>query len=170
MWLVLILSRRCPLHLSRTAELLCARILTMPPTVEVKQVPAQPIEAVHGNATRATLPANIRALFHQFYTETTVPKADRGLNVIYYPSCVDGTMEIACGVLVEQGGNDATPAGAVATAVHMGPYDRMKPAHDAIHQWAKAHNRPLAGPSWEIYGHWTDDPASLRTDIFYLLA
>jgi len=27
----------------------------------------------------------------------------------------------------------------------------------------------FAGPNWEIYGHWTDDPAQLRTDVFYLL-
>ncbi len=141
----------------------------MPP-VEVKQLPAQLIEAVHGHTTQANLPASIRALFQQFYTETTVPKADRGLNVILYSSYINGGFDIACGVLVEQGGNAATPAGTVATTVHIGPYDRMKPAHDAIHEWAKAHNRPLAGPSWEIYGHWTDDPANLRTDIFYLLA
>jgi hypothetical protein len=23
--------------------------------------------------------------------------------------------------------------------------------------------------SWELYGHWEDDPAKLRTDVFYLL-
>jgi hypothetical protein len=31
----------------------------------------------------------------------------------------------------------------------------------------------LAGPNWEIYGHWLDewnnDPAKIRTDVFYLL-
>jgi hypothetical protein len=31
----------------------------------------------------------------------------------------------------------------------------------------------LAGPNWEVYGHWTDewnsDPAKIRTDVFYLL-
>ena len=26
-----------------------------------------------------------------------------------------------------------------------------------------------AGPAWEIYGDWTDDPAQLRTDVQYLL-
>src|SRR5205809_149395 len=28
-----------------------------------------------------------------------------------------------------------TPAGEVAEAVHVGPYDRMKETHDAIHAW-----------------------------------
>ncbi len=27
----------------------------------------------------------------------------------------------------------------------------------------------LAGPSWEVYGHWHEDPAQLKTDIYYLL-
>jgi effector-binding domain-containing protein len=66
-----------------------------------------------------------------------------------------------------------TPAGAVATAVHFGPYGKLHEAHDAIRQWCLNHAYPLAGPSWEIYGHWTDecnnDPMKIRTDVFYLL-
>ena len=67
----------------------------------------------------------------------------------------------------------ATPAGAVATAVHFGPYARLHEAHRAICQWCADHGHELAGPNWEIYGHWTDecnsDPAKIRTDVFYLL-
>ena len=62
-----------------------------------------------------------------------------------------------------------TPAGEVATATHIGPYDRLGQAHDAIHAWAKAHNREFAGQSWEMYGDWNDDPAKLETTIVYLL-
>ena len=29
--------------------------------------------------------------------------------------------------------------------------------------------RTLAAPSWEVYGHWHDDPAELRTEAYYLL-
>jgi len=46
----------------------------------------------------------------------------------------------------------------------------MKPAHVAIHNWAREKGYKLARPSWEVYGHWNDDPAKLRTDIFYLIA
>ena len=93
------------------------------------------------------------------------------MNIIFYPGTgAAGEFEIRCGVQVDSGGNDATPAGTVATTVHMGPYDQMKPAHEAIHQWARENGRKLAGPSWEVYGHWSDDPAQLRTDIFYLLS
>jgi effector-binding domain-containing protein len=67
----------------------------------------------------------------------------------------------------------ATPDGTVATAVHFGPYDRLHEAHEAIRQWCANHGCPLAGPHWEIYGHWRDEwnsePAKIRTDVYYLL-
>ena len=28
----------------------------------------------------------------------------------------------------------------------------------------------LAGPCWEVYGDWHDDPAKRRTDMYHLLA
>ena len=67
----------------------------------------------------------------------------------------------------------ATPAGTVATTTHFGPYGRLHEAHDAIRQWCADQGHTLAGPSWEIYGHWVDewnsDPSKIRTDVFYLL-
>jgi len=67
----------------------------------------------------------------------------------------------------------ATPAGTVATTVHFGPYARLGEAHQAIRQWCASHGCTLAGPNWEVYGHWTDewngDPSKIRTDVFYLL-
>jgi effector-binding domain-containing protein len=62
-----------------------------------------------------------------------------------------------------------TPAGEIAVAVHVGPYERMRETHDAIHAWAAANRRAFAGKSWEIYGDPTDDPAKLETTIVYLL-
>jgi effector-binding domain-containing protein len=67
----------------------------------------------------------------------------------------------------------ATPAGAVATVVHWGPYGRLGEAHQAIRDWCAGHGHVPAGPNWEIYGHWQDewnsDPSKIRTDVFYLL-
>jgi effector-binding domain-containing protein len=68
----------------------------------------------------------------------------------------------------------ATPAGPVATTTHFGPYGQLHKAHEAIHQWCRNNGYPLAGPRWEIYGHWKDewnsDPSKIRTDVYYLLA
>ncbi len=62
-----------------------------------------------------------------------------------------------------------TPAGKVATALHLGPYERLGETHDAIHAWAAASKMTFAGKSWEIYGDWSDDPAKLETRVEYLL-
>jgi effector-binding domain-containing protein len=62
-----------------------------------------------------------------------------------------------------------TPHGVVATTTHRGDYGGIGQANDAILAWCRSHNRALAGPSWEVYGHWHDDPAQLTTDVYYLL-
>ena len=62
-----------------------------------------------------------------------------------------------------------TPAGRVATVAHMGPYDQMAPAYDALKKSCSERGESYAGTSWEVYGHWSDDPAQLRTDIYFLL-
>lgn len=63
-----------------------------------------------------------------------------------------------------------TPAGRVAAAVHVGPYERLGETHQAVHEWAAANKITFGGKSWEIYGDRTDDPKKLETRIEYLLA
>jgi hypothetical protein len=62
-----------------------------------------------------------------------------------------------------------TPGGEAAIAVHRGPYERMKEAHNAIEEWIAANGRASAGCSWEIYGDPTPDPADTETMVVYLL-
>ncbi len=93
----------------------------------------------------------------------------------------DGSITLEVGVelygpFAEQGDvvRSATPSGVVASTTHFGPYGGLGAAHDAVLQWCKANNRSLAGPSWEIYGHWQRewdaDPSQIRTDIYYLVS
>lgn len=93
---------------------------------------------------------------------------------------LDGEINLEVGVELDAPLEDqdnifgsATPAGAVATAVHFGPYQRLHEAHHAIRQWCVNNNHALAGLNWEIYGHWIDawnsDPSQIRTDVYYLL-
>ena len=101
-----------------------------------------------------------------------------GHNVFLYhhPARRDLPMDVDFGVEVTRPFESAgevyatdTPAGIVATAVHVGPYQRMKETHDAIHAWRAANDREFAGKSWEIYGDPSDDPSKLETTIMYLL-
>ena len=65
----------------------------------------------------------------------------------------------------------STPAGVAVSATHFGPYQGLGAAHEAIHAWCAANDSELAGPSWEIYGHWQPewnaDASRIRTDVFY---
>ena len=97
-----------------------------------------------------------------------------GRNLALY---LDDVMNIEVGVEVLQPfeGSDrvvcsSLPGGRVATTTHWGAYDRLVEAHVAIRQYCAEHGHALAGPSWEIYGHWTDNTDDLQTDIFYLLS
>ena len=62
-----------------------------------------------------------------------------------------------------------TPGGRAAVATHLGPYDQLGRAHDAVHTWAAANGVEFAGMSWEIYGDPADDPAKTETTVMYLL-
>jgi effector-binding domain-containing protein len=67
----------------------------------------------------------------------------------------------------------ALPVGMVVSTVHLGPYQKLGEAHGAIKAWCARNGHELAGPKWEIYGHWLEewnkDPSKIRTDVFYLL-
>ncbi|HUO10572.1 MAG TPA: GyrI-like domain-containing protein [Phycisphaerae bacterium] len=64
-------------------------------------------------------------------------------------------------------------AGEVATTTHLGPYQRLGEAHEAIQQWCESRQREPVRPCWEVYGHWVEewnqDPSKIRTDVYYLL-
>ena len=62
-----------------------------------------------------------------------------------------------------------SPQGVAATAVHWGDYSAMAPTYTALRKWCADNGHHLAGPSWEVYGDWAEDPAKLRTDIYFLL-
>jgi effector-binding domain-containing protein len=63
----------------------------------------------------------------------------------------------------------ALPAGEVATATHRGDYAKLGVTHEAVRDHAAAHERELAGPCWEIYGHARPDPSDAETEVFWLL-
>jgi effector-binding domain-containing protein len=102
-----------------------------------------------------------------------------GHNIFLYhhPASRGEPMEVYFGVQVtrrfpQEGEVCATetPAGEVASALHVGPYERLGETHGAIHGWAGANRMSFAGKSWEIYGDWSDDPAKLETRVEYLLS
>jgi len=61
------------------------------------------------------------------------------------------------------------PAGDVVTAVHRGDYAQLGRTHDAVGEFIAAQGLVRVGPSWEIYGHWREDPSELETEVYYLV-
>jgi effector-binding domain-containing protein len=62
------------------------------------------------------------------------------------------------------------PAGNIATTVRRGPYELLSQSHRALIHWISESGLTPAGPRWEVYGHWHEDPEQLETDISYLVA
>lgn len=154
--------------------------------VEIRQVTRQHLAVMRARATYQDLGGKIRNILADNAVYAFIEKAGispYGHNVIVYWDeeeksllSTDEGLMIEVGVQVASAFQSdgrvtcsATPGGTVATAIHMGPYDKLTEAHAAIREWCRQDKRPIAGPNWEVYGHWNDDPGKLRTDVFYLL-
>jgi effector-binding domain-containing protein len=146
--------------------------------VRVEQLDGIPLAVVRRQARPADLSRLVPECCGLVWNAVRAQGTRGGRHVAIY---WDDTIRLEVGVelqasFVEQGEvvRSSTPAGLVASTTHFGPYGGLGAAHDAIHQWCKASNQRLAGPRWEIYGHWLDewnaDPSRIRTDVYYLVA
>ena len=146
-------------------------------TITESPVAAKPLAGVRAIVPAGRVGAVFRTYLDQVYAAARSNDiALDGHNVfVYYPRA-DGAVSVdfCVGVLRPFGavGNVValeTPAGPAATTTHWGDYAALGGAHAAIRAWCAANQRTLAGPSWEVYGHWHDEPAKVRTDVYYLL-
>lgn len=145
--------------------------------VSIETVAVEPMAAVAARTDFAGLP---KAIVGGLDTVYAVLRAGDfgplGCNTVYYAPGMP-VMDLLIGVRLSQpfpgpqGEVVAaeTPSGEVIHAVYFGDYGKMKPAHDAANAEAARLGRRITGASWEVYGDWSDDPETLRTDIYYLL-
>ena len=146
--------------------------------IRLEQLGSRPLAVVR---RRASLPQIAKVVPDACGTVWNVVRAQKiagaGRHVALYWDCVIN-LEVGVELDAPFAGHgevvaSATPAGPVATTTHFGPYQGLSGAHQAIRQWCASHGHTLAGPNWEIYGHWIEewnnDPARSRTDVFYLV-
>lgn len=142
--------------------------------VSIREVAARPTAVVRCTTTWPELAAAIQSSSDEVYRFLkTADVTQTGHNIVLY---LDQKPTLEVGVEVS-GAFEPTatvvpsslPAGVVATTTHMGPYPGLPAAHAAIRTWCAAQGRRAAGPNWEIYGDWAEDPEALRTDVFHLL-
>ncbi|MGE3822123.1 MAG: GyrI-like domain-containing protein [Isosphaeraceae bacterium] len=146
--------------------------------VRLQRVDARPVAVVRRRASSRDLPRVVPeacGLVWNVIRSRKIPGAGRHVSIYW-----DDQINLDVGVELESPFDgegevvgSTTPAGEVVTATHLGPYDHLHETHRAILEWCSKRGRTLAGPSWEIYGHWLDEwntnPALIRTDVYYLL-
>jgi effector-binding domain-containing protein len=134
----------------------------------------RPTAVLAATTTWPEYPALWRRLLDEVHASVQWGGAGRkGRNVMLYK---DDVPHVEVGVELDQPVRidgrvirSALPAGEVAMTVHRGPYEALGSAHHAVLEWCAEHGFRPAGPRWEIYGHWHEDPAQLQTEIYYLL-
>jgi effector-binding domain-containing protein len=146
--------------------------------VRLQRLESVPLAVIRRQARASELARLVPECCGLVWNEVRAQQARAGRHVAIY---WDGGIRLEVGVelhgpFAEHGDviRSATPAGAVASATHFGPYGGLGAAHDAVHRWCQANRHRLAGPRWEIYGHWQPewnvDPTQIRTDVFHLLS
>lgn len=149
-----------------------------PYAVQLQRLGSIPLAVIRRQARSSELARVVPECCGVVWNAVRAQQTQAGRHVAIY---WDGSIRLEVGVelhgsFAEQGEivRSATPSGAVASATHFGPYAGLGAAHEAIRQWCVANNHRLAGPNWEIYGHWQrqwdTDPSRIRTDVYYLLS
>ncbi|MGZ4197624.1 MAG: GyrI-like domain-containing protein [Solirubrobacteraceae bacterium] len=152
----------------------------MPPDVALRTVAPRPTAVVSQTTTWKQFRSVWRPLLDEVYgfvrrRPELAPDEGPELwrNAFLY---LDDKPTVEIGVLVARGFEQhgrvvasRLPGGDVATAVHRGDYAEMGRTHSAVTEFIAANGLDRVGPSWEIYGHWREDPSELETEIYYLV-
>ena len=145
--------------------------------VHAQRREAVPLAVVRRQVSRSELTRVVPECCGLVWSAVKAQQARGGRHVAVY---LDGTIRIEVGVEILGPFSESddvvlstTPAGNVASTTHLGPYTGLGAAHDAIRRWCETNQRALAGPNWEIYGHWlpewNSDPSQIQTEVCYLL-
>lgn len=146
-------------------------------SVSLRQAAPRTIAAVRARLAPSRVPGEFKRYLDQVYAARSSGVQLDGQNIFLYRDAPDqsGQLDVDFGVGITRAfdpvGNVRAvelPVGEVATTTHSGAYTGLRAAHDAVLAWCRSHSRTLAGPSWEIYGHWTEGEVP-RTGVYYLL-
>jgi effector-binding domain-containing protein len=146
--------------------------------IQVRQLASVPLAVIRRQARQSELSRIVPQCCGLVWEALRAQQAKGGRHVaIYWDSGIRLEVGVELpGPFSEQGEvvHSATPSGTVASTAHFGPHGRLGAAHGAIQRRCESNRRTLAGPNWEIYGHWQStwntDPSQIRTDVYYQLS
>ena len=146
--------------------------------MEVKEIDRQPAVGIRVTTTQT----EIGSTLGQLYPELWSYLEGKGIHpagppFARYHDCQPDRIDLEAGFPVSTAitGDErivATelPGGQVVSTMHVGPYDTLSQAFEALETWFKEQGREMGGAPWEVY--WTDpgeepDPARWRTEVVW---
>lgn len=143
-------------------------------TITTMRTTERPTAVVAAATTWQEFPRLWKTLLDEVYAflKNSDVKQD-GHNIMLYKDDVPN-VEVGVQVagLFERKGRvvpSVLPAGEVAMTMHRGAYQSLGDAHEAVIKWCITNDRARTGVRWEVYGDWSEDPAELETEVYYLL-
>jgi len=146
--------------------------------IEVRELQSQPVLAVRVSVPAEAIPTIMGEVFGELFAYVgRVGLIPAGMPYSRYYSFGAEEMDVEVGAplaapAVGEGRMvpGELPGGPAAVTWHIGPYETIGAAYEAITAWMPEHGRQPAGAPWEAY--WSDpaevtDPAEYRTEVFW---
>ena len=141
--------------------------------IETRVVAEQPTAIIRGHVSEESIGAWLAGAYAEvFGCLADAGVAPAGPPFVRYTFVPDG-FDVEAGVpvgspvlVVGRVEASSLPAGRVATTLHVGPYQDLAAAHDAVEAWIREHGFEPAGPHWEFYlSEPTVAPEDQRTEV-----
>jgi effector-binding domain-containing protein len=147
----------------------------MPYQCKVREIQAQPVLSIRGRASAKTLSATIGEYLRDVgrYVNGAGGKV-AGPVFTRYHQRADDEVELEAGVPVDKAlpGDQRVqaselPGGLAVATIHLGPYDQLPAASEALASWVTQNGREPAGPPWEFYLNdpTVTEPAEWKTEV-----
>jgi effector-binding domain-containing protein len=148
--------------------------------VKVREVVPQPVLSVRTRTSLAQIADLMGAAFGEMFGylfQAGAQPAGPPCSIYHDPEFREDDLDVEICVPVDrplppQGRVQMSelPGGTVAYTLHVGPYDGVGPAYQAVTTWIQEHGHETAGPPRETYLNGPDevkDPSEYRTEIIW---
>jgi effector-binding domain-containing protein len=148
----------------------------MPYQCELKQQPAKPTLSIRTRAAVQDLPTlfgKVIGEIMKYLGELGERPAGMPYSAYYNLDMQNLDVEIGFPVAHKLAGKgeiqaSEIPGGKLASVMHVGPYDKMGAAYDALTQWVKAQGLETTGVAYELYYTGPETPPQdTRTEILF---